>query len=232
MLVKIAQNRRRQGQNFIAFANAVAKARAVRQPDVGGLKAAKTASGDEYRRRRAACRQTRRKHPECAPDPRGQRSSIAAYVTAADRRAGQLKATPGLARDIAVRGGHERRTTRPAALPTDFIAGKISWRRRREGQGQAGRIGEIIGGKIARSSTAATLYGQHVLSGDPVVEAAVKAAGADVISRHGGGQGIESGRTAPPKWQAIRGLIAGASVAVRSPFLALAGTAGFFATSA
>jgi elongation factor Ts len=102
-----------------------------------------------------------------------------------------------------------------ADVPADFVAqgkGNRAGQDVRQGQGQAGRDPrEDHRGKIAKIVNEVTLYGQpYVLNTDQTVEAAIKAAGADVVGfqRLAVGEGIEKvveGLT-PPKWPRHAGL--------------------------
>ena len=190
-------------ENFIAFANAVAQAAlASGASDVEALKAAKTASGDSVEDARAAAVaklgeniQVRRLTRVDSAD------NVAAYVhggkigVLVELKGGDAELARGIAMHVAAMNPPYNKAS---DVPTDFIAKEkeieLAKMTEKDKAKPADILEKIIGGKIAKIVNENTLYGQsYVLNGDQTVEAAVKAAGADVIGfqRMVVGEGIE-----------------------------------------
>ncbi|TXI49720.1 MAG: elongation factor Ts [Lysobacter sp.] len=190
-------------ENFIAFANAVAQAAlASGATDVEALKAAKTASGDSVEDARAAAVaklgeniQVRRLTRVDSAD------NVAAYVhggkigVLVELKGGDAELARGIAMHVAAMNPPYNKAS---DVPTDFIAKEkeieLAKMTEKDKAKPAEILEKIIGGKIAKIVNENTLYGQsYVLNGDQTVEAAVKAAGADVIGfqRMVVGEGIE-----------------------------------------
>lgn len=190
-------------ENFIAFANAVAQAAlASGATDVEALKAAKTASGDSVEDARAAAVaklgeniQVRRLTRVDSAD------NVAAYVhggkigVLVELKGGDAELARGIAMHVAAMNPPYNKAS---DVPADFIAKEkeieLAKMTEKDKAKPAEILEKIIGGKIAKIVNENTLYGQsYVLNGDQTVEAAVKAAGADVVGfqRMVVGEGIE-----------------------------------------
>ncbi|HEV8693935.1 MAG TPA: translation elongation factor Ts [Lysobacter sp.] len=190
-------------ENFLAFANAVAQAAlASGAADVEALKTAKLASGETVEEARAAAIaklgeniQIRR----MAVVNSG--NNVAAYVHGG--KIGVLVEVKGgdadLARGIAMHVAAMNPPYNKAAdVPAEFVAKEkeieLAKMSEKDKAKPAEILEKIISGKIAKIVNEVTLYGQpYVLNSDQSVEAAVKAAGADVIAfqRLVVGEGIE-----------------------------------------
>lgn len=190
-------------ENFIAFANAVAQAALTSgATDVEALKAAKTASGDSVEDARAAAVaklgeniQVRRLTRVDSAD------NVAAYVhggkigVLVELKGGDAELARGIAMHVAAMNPPYNKAS---DVPADFIAKEkeieLAKMTEKDKAKPAEILEKIIGGKIAKIVNENTLYGQsYVLNGDQTVEAAVKAAGADVVGfqRMVVGEGIE-----------------------------------------
>jgi elongation factor Ts len=188
--------------NFIAFANGVAEAAlASGATDVEALKAAKI-GGQTVEEARAALVakvgenvQVRR----LATVDSG--NHIAAYIhggrigVLVEVKGGDMELARGLAMHVAAMNPPYNKA---ADVPAEFVAkekeielAKMSEKDRAK---PAEILEKIISGKVAKIINEVTLYGQpYVLNTDQSVEAAVKAAGADVVrfQRLAVGEGIE-----------------------------------------
>jgi elongation factor Ts len=190
-------------ENFVAFANAVAQAALTSgAADTEALKTAKLASGETVEEARAAAVAKLGENIQVRRLARIESGdNVAAYVHGG--KIGVLVRLQGgdadLARGIAMHVAAMNPPYNKAAdVPADFIAkekeielAKMSEKDRSK---PAEILEKIIGGKIAKIVNENTLYGQaYVLNSDQTVEAAVKAAGADVVSfeRLVVGEGIE-----------------------------------------
>ncbi|UHQ19420.1 translation elongation factor Ts [Lysobacter sp. KIS68-7] len=190
-------------ENFLAFANAVAQAAlSSGATDAEVLKSAKLATGETVEEARAAAIaklgeniQVRRLATIDTAN------NVAAYVHGG--KIGVLVEVKGgdadLARGIAMHVAAMNPPYNKAAdVPADFVAKEkeieLAKMSDKDKQKPAEILEKIISGKIAKIVNEVTLYGQpYVLDTDKTVEAAVKAAGADVVGfqRLAVGEGIE-----------------------------------------
>ena len=190
--------------NFIAFANAVAKAAlASGAADAEALKDVKLASGETVEEARAAVVQKVGENVQVRRLVRFESSNnIAAYVHT-NHRIGVLVEVKGGDADFA-RGVAMHITAlnpphnKAADVPADFVAKEkeieLAKMSDKDKQKPAEILEKIISGKIAKIVNEVTLYGQpYALNQDQTVEAAAKAAGADVLrfQRLEVGEGIE-----------------------------------------
>ncbi|MDR7099222.1 elongation factor Ts [Lysobacter niabensis] len=189
--------------NFIAFADAVAKAALTSgAADVETLKAAKLPSGETVEETRAAAIaklgeniQVRR----MATVSTG--NNVAAYVhggkigVLVEVKGGDMDLARGIAMHIAAMNPPYNKA---ADVPAEFVAKEkeieLAKMSDKDKAKPAEILEKIISGKIAKIVNEVTLYGQpYVLNSDQTVEQAVKAAGADVVGfqRLVVGEGIE-----------------------------------------
>jgi elongation factor Ts len=189
--------------NFIAFADAVAKAALTSgAADVEALKAAKLPSGETVEETRAAAIsklgeniQVRR----MATVSTG--NNVAAYVhggkigVLVEVKGGDMDLARGIAMHIAAMNPPYNKA---ADVPAEFVAKEkeieLAKMSDKDKAKPAEILEKIISGKIAKIVNEVTLYGQpYVLNSDQTVEQAVKAAGADVVGfqRLVVGEGIE-----------------------------------------
>ena len=190
-------------ENFIAFTNAVAQAAlASGAADVDALKAAKTASGETVEEARAAAVAKLGENIQVRRLARvDSAENVAAYVhggkigVLVELKGGNADLARGIAMHVAAMNPPHNKAT---DVPADFIAKEkeieLAKMTDKDKAKPAEILEKIIGGKIAKIVNENTLYGQaYVLNGDQTVEAAVKAAGADVLGfqRMAVGEGIE-----------------------------------------
>ncbi|MGG6461670.1 translation elongation factor Ts [Solilutibacter silvestris] len=189
--------------NFIAFTDAVAQAAlASGAADAEALKAAKLASGETVEEARAAAIaklgeniQVRRL---VAID---SANNVAAYVhggkigVLVEVKGGDADFARGVAMHVAAMNPPYNKA---ADVPADFVEKEkeieLAKMSEKDKAKPADILEKIIGGKIAKIVNEVTLYGQpFVLNTDLSVEAAAKAAGADVVrfQRLAVGEGIE-----------------------------------------
>lgn len=189
--------------NFIAFTDAVAQAAlASGATDVEALKTAKLASGETVEEARAAAIaklgeniQVRRL---VAID---SANNVAAYVhggkigVLVEVKGGDADFARGVAMHVAAMNPPYNKA---ADVPADFVEKEkeieLAKMSEKDKAKPADILEKIIGGKIAKIVNEVTLYGQpFVLNTDLSVEAAAKAAGADVVrfQRLAVGEGIE-----------------------------------------
>jgi elongation factor Ts len=190
-------------ENFLAFANAVAQAAlASGAADVEALKSAKLPTGETVEEARAAAIsklgeniQVRRlAHIDTA-------NNVAAYVhggkigVLVEVKGGDAELARGVAMHVAAMNPPYNKA---ADVPADFVAKEkeieLAKMSDKDKQKPAEILEKIISGKIAKIVNEVTLYGQpYVLNTDQTVEAAAKAAGADVVGfqRLAVGEGIE-----------------------------------------
>ncbi|QSX77256.1 translation elongation factor Ts [Agrilutibacter solisilvae] len=190
-------------ENFINFANAVAQAAlASGSADVETLKAAKLASGETVEEARAAAIvklgeniQVRR---VAVID---SSNNVAAYVhggkigVLVELKGGDAELARGIAMHVAAMNPPHNKAS---DVPAEFVAKEkeieLAKMTDKDKSKPAEILEKIMAGKIAKIVNEVTLYGQpYVLNSDQTVEAAVKAAGADVIGfqRLVVGEGIE-----------------------------------------
>jgi len=189
--------------NFLAFVDAVAQAAlASGATDVETLKSVKLATGETVEEARAAVIAKVGENVQVRRLARIESANnVAAYVHGG--RIGVLVEVKGgdaeLARGIAMHVAAMNPPYNKAAdVPAEFLAkekeielAKMSEKDRAK---PAEILEKIIGGKVAKIVNENTLYGQpYVLDTDKTVEAALKAAGADVVGfqRLAVGEGIE-----------------------------------------
>ena len=190
-------------ENFLNFANAVAKAALESgASDVEALKSVKLPSGDTVEEARAA---VIAKVGENVLVRRLARidsaNHVAAYVhggkigVLVEVKGGDAEFARGVAMHVAAMNPPHNKAS---DVPAEFVAkekeielAKMSEKDRAK---PADILEKIISGKIAKIVNEVTLYGQpYVLNTDQSVEAAAKAAGADVVrfQRLAVGEGIE-----------------------------------------
>jgi elongation factor Ts len=190
-------------ENFIAFADAVAKAAlASGAADVEALKAAKTASGETVEEARAAAVAKLGENIQVRRLARIETTNnVAAYVhggkigVLVELAGGDADLARGIAMHVAAMNPPHNKAS---DVPADFIAKEkeieLAKMTDKDKAKPADILEKIIGGKIAKIINENTLYGQaYVLNSDQTVEATVKAAGADVVGfqRLVVGEGIE-----------------------------------------
>jgi len=190
-------------EGFIAFANAVAQAAlASGATDVEALKAAKLPNGETVEEARAAAIaklgeniQVRRLAVV------NTANNVAAYVhggkigVLVEVKGGDMDLARGIAMHIAAMNPPYNKA---ADVPAEFVAKEkeieLAKMSEKDKAKPAEILEKIISGKIAKIVNEVTLYGQpYVLNSDQTVEAAVKAAKADVVGfqRLVVGEGIE-----------------------------------------
>jgi elongation factor Ts len=190
-------------ENFIAFTSAVAQAAlASDATDIEALKAAKTASGETVEEARAAAVSKLGENIQVRRLARIETSNnVAAYVhggkigVLVELTGGDADLARGIAMHVAAMNPPHNKAS---DVPADFIAKEkeieLAKMTDKDKAKPADILEKIIGGKIAKIVNENTLYGQaYVLNTDQTVEAAVKAAGADVVGfqRLAVGEGIE-----------------------------------------
>lgn len=187
--------------SFAAFAEAVAKA-ALGASDVEALKASKLPSGKTVEEARAELIAKVGENVQVRRMVRIESANnVAAYVHGG--RIGVLVEVKGgdadLARGIAMHiAAMNPPYNRAADVPADFVAKEkeieLAKMSEKDKAKPAEILEKIIGGKIAKIVNEVTLYGQpYVLDTNQTVEAALKAAGAEVLrfERLAVGEGIE-----------------------------------------
>ena len=190
-------------ENFIAFADAVAQAAlASGAADIEALKAAKIASGETVEEARALAVAKLGENLQVRRMARVESTeNVAAYVhggkigVLVELKGGDADLARGIAMHVAAMNPPYNKA---ADVPADFVAKEkeieLAKMSEKDKAKPAEILEKIIGGKIAKIVNENTLYGQpYVLNTDQTVEAAVKAAGADVVSfqRLAVGEGIE-----------------------------------------
>jgi elongation factor Ts len=189
--------------NFVAFTEAVAKAAlAASVQDVEALKAIKLPSGETVEEARAAIIAKVGENVQVRRMVRIASSNhVAAYLhggrigVLAEVKGGDAEFARGIAMHIAAMNPPYNKA---ADVPADFIAKEKEIELAKMSEKDKAKpepiLEKIIGGKLAKIINENTLYGQpYVLNTDQSVEAAAKAAGADVIGfkRLAVGEGIE-----------------------------------------
>ena len=190
-------------ENFLGFADAVAKAAlASGAGDVEALKSVKLASGETVEEARAAVIAKVGENVQVRRMARIESGdNVAAYVhggkigVLVEVKGGDADLARGVAMHVAAMNPPHNKSS---DVPAEFVAkekeielAKMSDKDRAK---PAEILEKIISGKIAKIVNEVTLYGQpYVLNTDQTVEAAVKAAGADVVrfQRLAVGEGIE-----------------------------------------
>ncbi len=189
--------------NFLEFVNAVAQAALTSGAnDVEALNAVKLSSGDSVDEGRKALITKVGENVQIRRLARIEGSgNVAAYVhggrigVLVDVKGGDADLARGLAMHIAAMNPPH---IRASDVPAEFIAKEkeieLAKMTDKDKAKPADILEKIISGKIAKIVNEVTLYGQpYVLDTDKTVEAAVKAAGADVVgfTRLVVGEGIE-----------------------------------------
>ena len=190
-------------ENFIAFTEAVAAAAlAAGSTDAESLKTAKMATGETVEEARAAAVAKLGENIQVRRVSRiDSANNVAAYVhggkigVLVDVAGGDAEFARGVAMHVAAMNPPYNKA---ADVPADFVAKEkeieLAKMSEKDKQKPAEILEKIIGGKIAKIVNEVSLYGQpYVLNTDLSVEAAAKAAGADVVgfTRLAVGEGIE-----------------------------------------
>lgn len=190
-------------ENFLKFVDTVAQAAlASGAADVEALKAAKLADGATVEETRAAVIAKVGENVQVRRMVRFESSdNVAAYIhggrigVLVELKGGDIELARGIAMHVAAMNPPYNKAS---DVPADFLAkekeielAKMSDKDRAK---PAEILEKIISGKVNRIVSEVTLYGQpFVINTDQSVEAAVKAAGADVVrfERLAVGEGIE-----------------------------------------
>ena len=188
--------------NFLAFCENVAKvALASGAQDAEALKGAKLPTGETVEEGRSALIAKVGENVQVRRVARMEGGNVAAYVHGG--KIGVLVALKGgdadFARGIAMHVAAMNPPYNKAAdVPAEFVAKEkeieLAKMSDKDRQKPAEILEKIIGGKIAKIVNEVSLYGQpYVLDTNQTVEAALKAAGAEVVSfvRLAVGEGIE-----------------------------------------
>jgi elongation factor Ts len=188
--------------NFLAFCENVAKvALASGAQDAEALKAAKLASGESVEEGRSALIAKVGENVQVRRVARMEGDNVAAYVhggkigVLVSMKGGDAELARGIAMHVAAMNPPYNKA---ADVPAEFVAKEkeieLAKMSDKDRQKPAEILEKIIGGKIAKIVNEVSLYGQpYVLDTNQTVEAALKAAGADVVSfvRLAVGEGIE-----------------------------------------
>ncbi len=189
-------------ENFLAFASAVADAAlSSGAADVEALKSAKLGSGTVEEARQALVAKVGENVQVRRLSKIDSGNNVGAYIhggrigVLVETKGGDIEFARGVAMHVAAMNPPYNKA---ADVPADFIAkekeielAKMSDKDRAK---PAEILEKIIGGKVAKIINENTLHGQaYVLNTDQTVEAAAKAAGADIIGfqRLVVGEGIE-----------------------------------------
>ena len=191
-------------ENFVGFVDAVAAAAlASGAGDVEALKTAKLPSGETVEEARAAAIQKLGENIQVRRLVKiDGANTVGTYVhtngkigVLVELANGNPELASGLAMHIAAMNPPYNKA---ADVPADFVEKEkeieLAKMSEKDKQKPAEILEKIISGKLAKIVNEVTLYGQsYVLDGDKSVEAAVKAAGADVVgfTRLVVGEGIE-----------------------------------------
>ena len=185
--------------NFLAYTEAVAQA-ALDAADVDALKATKLASGETVEEARSALIAKVGENVQVRRMARlDSANTIGAYVhggrigVLVDVKGGNPELARGLAMHIAAMNPPY---VSPAHVPADFVAREkeIALAQVKDSGKPAEILEKMISGKVAKTINEMCLTGQpYVLDTNRTVEAALKAAGAEVLSfvRLAVGEGIE-----------------------------------------
>ena len=189
--------------NFLAFTDAVAQAAlASGAADAEALKAVRLPSGETVEESRAAVIAKVGENVQVRRLARiDSAHNVAAYVhggrigVLVELKGGDAELARGIAMHIAAMNPPHNKA---ADVPAEFIAKEkeieLAKMSDKDKAKPADILEKIISGKINKIVNEVTLYGQpYVLNTDQTVEAAVKAAGADVVGfqRLAVGEGIE-----------------------------------------
>ncbi len=190
-------------ENFIAFANAVAQAAlASGAADAEALKSAKLASGETVEESRAAVIAKVGENVQVRRLARVDSANhVAGYIhggrigVLVELKGGDAELARGLAMHVAAMNPPYQS---PAHVPADIVAKEkeiaLAQVSDKDKAKPAEILEKIIGGKVNKIVNEVTLYGQpYVVNSDLTVEAALKAAGAEVVKfvRLAVGEGIE-----------------------------------------
>jgi elongation factor Ts len=188
--------------NFLAFCENVAKvALASGAQDAEALKAAKLATGETVEEGRSALIAKVGENVQVRRVARMEGGNVAAYVhggkigVLVSMKGGDAELARGIAMHVAAMNPPYNKA---ADVPAEFVAKEkeieLAKMSDKDRQKPAEILEKIIGGKIAKIVNEVSLYGQpYVLDTNQTVEAALKAAGAEVVSfvRLAVGEGIE-----------------------------------------
>ena len=188
--------------NFLAFCENVAKiALSSGAQDAEALKAAKLATGETVEEGRSALIAKVGENVQVRRVARMEGDNVAAYVhggkigVLVSMKGGDAELARGIAMHVAAMNPPYNKA---ADVPAEFVAKEkeieLAKMSDKDRQKPAEILEKIIGGKIAKIVNEVSLYGQpYVLDTNQTVEAALKAAGADVVSfvRLAVGEGIE-----------------------------------------
>ena len=188
--------------NFLAFCENVAKvALASGAQDAEALKAAKLGTGETVEEGRSALIAKVGENVQVRRLARMEGGNVAAYVHGGKigvlvaMKAGDAELARGIAMHVAAMNPPYNKA---ADVPAEFVAKEkeieLAKMSDKDRQKPAEILEKIIGGKIAKIVNEVSLYGQpYVLDTNQTVEAALKAAGAEVVSfvRLAVGEGIE-----------------------------------------
>ncbi|KGQ20678.1 Translation elongation factor Ts [Lysobacter dokdonensis DS-58] len=189
--------------NFLGFVDAVAQAAlASGAADAEALKSAKLPSGETVEEARAAVIAKVGENVQVRRLVRiDSANNVAAYVhggkigVLVEVKGGDADFARGVAMHVAAMNPPHNKA---ADVPAEFVAKEkeieLAKMSDKDKQKPAEILEKIISGKIAKIVNEVTLYGQpYVLNTDQTVEAAAKAAGADVVGfqRLAVGEGIE-----------------------------------------
>lgn len=189
--------------NFVAFCNAVAQA-ALKSGvgDIEALKAVRLASGESVEEARAAVIAKVGENVQVRRMARSDSAhTVAAYVHGArigvlvELKGGNEELARGIAMHVAAMNPpYNKASDVPAAFVAKEKEIELAKMAEKDKAKPAAILEKIISGKIAKIVNENTLYGQpYVLNTEQTVEAALKAAGAEVLQfqRLAVGEGIE-----------------------------------------
>ncbi len=189
--------------NFVAFCNAVAQA-ALKSGagDIEALKAVRLASGESVEEARAAVIAKVGENVQVRRMARSDSAhTVAAYVHGArigvlvELKGGNEELARGIAMHVAAMNPpYNKASDVPAAFVAKEKEIELAKMAEKDKAKPAAILEKIISGKIAKIVNENTLYGQpYVLNTEQTVEAALKAAGAEVLKfqRLAVGEGIE-----------------------------------------
>ena len=189
--------------NFVAFCNAVAQA-ALKSGagDIEALKAVRLASGESVEEARAAVIAKVGENVQVRRMARSDSAhTVAAYVHGArigvlvELKGGNEELARGIAMHVAAMNPpYNKASDVPAAFVAKEKEIELAKMAEKDKSKPAAILEKIISGKIAKIVNENTLYGQpYVLNTEQTVEAALKAAGAEVLQfqRLAVGEGIE-----------------------------------------
>ncbi|HET8764060.1 MAG TPA: translation elongation factor Ts [Rhodanobacter sp.] len=188
--------------NFLAFCDSVAKvALASGAQDAEALKAATLATGETVEEGRSALIAKVGENVQVRRLARMEGGNVAAYVhggkigVLVSMKGGDAELARGIAMHVAAMNPPYNKA---ADVPAEFVAKEkeieLAKMSDKDRQKPAEILEKIIGGKVAKIVNEVSLYGQpYVLDTNQTVEAALKAAGAEVVSfvRLAVGEGIE-----------------------------------------